>query len=309
MTAGAINVLLVVRPEVERAVRGIEEMFGTRMAACERLRDFGLESTEPWGGRPLDGVPDTIVAALFVRSSNTSWAVLELCRIGFGNQGEMLERALFEDMVDAHWVTIEPELAERRFDEHLRHGAVLFGDAARHHPEQYDPDELPTADESERKALGKVFGDFGHKSWTGVNLQDRVKAIEHLWSDGPARRQMQFFARVVQRYDNNQLHVSAHALNSMVRENTDDRISFHIGPSARDVEKALFTALWTGAQIQRLVLRHFDFPQASLDQLESIFTDGAALFRTLSDEELAGVGRNDPCPCGSGKKFKRCHGA
>jgi SEC-C motif len=23
----------------------------------------------------------------------------------------------------------------------------------------------------------------------------------------------------------------------------------------------------------------------------------------------SGVGRNDPCPCGSGKKFKRCHGA
>ncbi len=21
------------------------------------------------------------------------------------------------------------------------------------------------------------------------------------------------------------------------------------------------------------------------------------------------VGRNDPCPCGSGKKFKQCHGA
>lgn len=25
-------------------------------------------------------------------------------------------------------------------------------------------------------------------------------------------------------------------------------------------------------------------------------------------EALANVGRNDPCPCGSGKKFKRCHG-
>ena len=24
---------------------------------------------------------------------------------------------------------------------------------------------------------------------------------------------------------------------------------------------------------------------------------------------FAGVGRNDPCPCGSGKKFKKCHGA
>ncbi len=25
--------------------------------------------------------------------------------------------------------------------------------------------------------------------------------------------------------------------------------------------------------------------------------------------EAPKVGRNDPCPCGSGKKFKRCHGA
>ncbi|HKN47698.1 MAG TPA: SEC-C metal-binding domain-containing protein, partial [Candidatus Polarisedimenticolia bacterium] len=23
----------------------------------------------------------------------------------------------------------------------------------------------------------------------------------------------------------------------------------------------------------------------------------------------ARVGRNDPCPCGSGKKYKKCHGA
>jgi preprotein translocase subunit SecA len=25
--------------------------------------------------------------------------------------------------------------------------------------------------------------------------------------------------------------------------------------------------------------------------------------------ELPKVGRNEPCPCGSGKKFKHCHGA
>ena len=25
--------------------------------------------------------------------------------------------------------------------------------------------------------------------------------------------------------------------------------------------------------------------------------------------ETPKVGRNDPCPCGSGKKFKNCHGA
>lgn len=28
----------------------------------------------------------------------------------------------------------------------------------------------------------------------------------------------------------------------------------------------------------------------------------------MSDTENAGLGRNEPCHCGSGKKFKRCHG-
>jgi len=29
----------------------------------------------------------------------------------------------------------------------------------------------------------------------------------------------------------------------------------------------------------------------------------------VASNPYAGVGRNDPCPCGSGKKFKKCHGA
>jgi len=41
--------------------------------------------------------------------------------------------------------------------------------------------------------------------------------------------------------------------------------------------------------------------------------DGEAEVRTEraagSDDPFAGVGRNAPCPCGSGKKFKKCHGA
>ncbi|MEO7422708.1 MAG: SEC-C metal-binding domain-containing protein, partial [Ornithinibacter sp.] len=28
----------------------------------------------------------------------------------------------------------------------------------------------------------------------------------------------------------------------------------------------------------------------------------------LTDDQLAGARKNDPCPCGSGKKFKMCHG-
>ena len=30
---------------------------------------------------------------------------------------------------------------------------------------------------------------------------------------------------------------------------------------------------------------------------------------TKADDEFANVGRNALCPCGSGKKYKKCHGA
>jgi preprotein translocase subunit SecA len=33
----------------------------------------------------------------------------------------------------------------------------------------------------------------------------------------------------------------------------------------------------------------------------------ATATRTVADRDK--IGRNDPCWCGSGKKFKKCHGA
>ena len=37
--------------------------------------------------------------------------------------------------------------------------------------------------------------------------------------------------------------------------------------------------------------------------------DADAEHRELDPNLLKRTGRNDPCPCGSGKKFKKCHGA
>ena len=36
--------------------------------------------------------------------------------------------------------------------------------------------------------------------------------------------------------------------------------------------------------------------------------DAPTLQPFVKDGEFDNVGRNDPCPCGSGKKFKQCHG-
>src|SRR5450756_1440243 len=35
----------------------------------------------------------------------------------------------------------------------------------------------------------------------------------------------------------------------------------------------------------------------------------AATMTKDKSDPYANVGRNEPCPCGSGKKYKRCHGA
>ena len=43
--------------------------------------------------------------------------------------------------------------------------------------------------------------------------------------------------------------------------------------------------------------------------IRGLAADGAVLERDPNDASTWGrVGRNEPCPCGSGKKFKHCHG-
>ena len=35
---------------------------------------------------------------------------------------------------------------------------------------------------------------------------------------------------------------------------------------------------------------------------------GVEMHGVAADDRFANVGRNDMCPCGSGRKYKRCHG-
>jgi SEC-C motif-containing protein len=40
-----------------------------------------------------------------------------------------------------------------------------------------------------------------------------------------------------------------------------------------------------------------------------MYVDGETLKARPQTREAPKVGRNEPCPCGSGKKYKKCHGA
>jgi SEC-C motif/Family of unknown function (DUF5677) len=298
-------------PDIEEALNAIARLHGKQVAACEALRDLMLEMVRPWRGRLLDPArpEDALLAALLARSAKTFWAVIELARLGFGEQGMMLNRSLFEDMVDAHWITLDPELAKTRYAEHHDHGQMIMFEALAKHPTLYDAEDIPVFAPERRKDLDGLFGAYGHKSWTGIPLHRRIEVIEHLWTDDRERGHLRFFGRIVQRMNNQQLHTSAEALNRTVRSRSDAEVAFQLGPSDAFVEQALFGAFWTFWYILRLILDHFDFETTLRERLDAHFNDGTATFRSLTPEELQGVGRNDPCPCGSGKKYKHCHGA
>ena len=90
-----------------------------------------------------------------------------------------------------------------------------------------------------------------------------------------------------------------------------ESLARHVG----SVLKALveFAARTSGEQLGRLR----DEVHESLEDLEHALQHGHSHDHHHDEEEpqepyVRGgpkIGRNDPCPCGSGKKFKKCHGA
>jgi preprotein translocase subunit SecA len=78
------------------------------------------------------------------------------------------------------------------------------------------------------------------------------------------------------------------------------------GGAARKTEAQALGASATGAAAKGLE-GVFDQGKATKDQTSAIAPDTATKGETVV-RDMPKVGRNDPCPCGSGKKYKKCHG-
>lgn len=82
------------------------------------------------------------------------------------------------------------------------------------------------------------------------------------------------------------------------------------GQVKRSIVSNLFTVrLYTKEEIEELQKRHQEELEAQLEAHKKLLEA-----ETIKEEAQAikrgnpRVGRNDPCPCGSGKKYKQCHG-
>jgi hypothetical protein len=250
----------MVDPDIEQAISIIATRNGAALAACDSMRDFARALTKPWGGRTLgvNPVADTLILGLYTRSYSTYCAAVELARVGFGPQAAMLNRSLFEYMIDAHWVAAEPQAAESLIRDHHTHGRMLLADAVRKYPTFFSAIELPQFDGAERSRLDGLFGRHGTSSWTRLSPHKRVERIEHFWSNPDDVEALRFYRDIAHRENNQLLHPSAQSLaTGLGRDETG--ITLEMGPGFEMLDRALYGSFWIFSQTVGLVLAHFDF--------------------------------------------------
>jgi hypothetical protein len=218
----------------------------------------------------------------------------------------MLNRSLFEDMIDLHWIEADSETAEQRYRDHFHHSQMLLADAVAKHPEHYADLALPDFDPAKREALDNVYGKWGSKPWSGINLYERVSLVEDQWKDEAGRRILHFFHDIAHRENNQTLHVSSVGIDANTELSTGGALTFRVGPRPDMVDKALFGSFWIFDNSVGLIVDRFEI---EVDEKTRQHLFSAKDFVNLSAEQIRETGRNDPCPCGSGLKFKRCHGA
>jgi hypothetical protein len=218
---------------------------------------------QAWDSEVEPAGADLILLSIFARSTRTYEAVVRwLGQRLFSEQGLMLNRSLFEDMVDIHWVSLKPKLAITRLAQHDKYSRLLRADVQRRWPEIFEskPPKIKVTNE-ERKELTGLYGGSGSKSWTGEpNIEDRLESIMICWTAPAARRELRFRYEWVQKLNNETLHLSAFSLGRLVQPTIHDdgaTVEWRFGSTPEWLTQALDGALWTYAQTSGLITDRF----------------------------------------------------
>jgi Family of unknown function (DUF5677) len=271
-------------------------IYRLRIEAAEDLLDEGARLFDETGRTSLAGTK-LLLAAQMARCIHIFESVVALCRIGRGVPASMLNRALFEEALDAHWVAANPEIAPARADEHER--LLALGESSLQQRFGRGTAPLSEAEEAELKQLSKRYGDF-KKSWTLSTVPQRIALVKASWDQG-ASEQLDYVYEVIQRQNSVLLHASplGYGLTMSKGRGQINRI----GPDElwRD---ALAHGCLGFYMVLRVLAKKWELDKATA---ENLFVYASCLSRRLTDEELRAVPNGETCPCGSGRTVENCH--
>jgi hypothetical protein len=245
-----------------------ERVFEPEFRACRELLALAWDRKPTGQGEPYQ----YLLLAIFARSTLTYRAIMHLCRGGYGEQADMLNRSLFEDMAAAHWVSLHREEAIERLEKHHQHSRVLWNRVIERRPGLGEPVDLGLDPETV-EALDRIFGKHGTRPWMGLGMWDLVTEIEQLWPDEEGREQLWRFYELAHRANNQKLHLSSFSLNRVARAREDDGeivFQFQASPSIDQggpVGPALFGAFWTYWHLTGLIWDVFAISQDDLTDL------------------------------------------
>lgn len=277
-----------------------------RFGEAEKLLGEGARLIDETGRNRLHGA-SVLLTAQITRTAHTFEAILAACRIGRGVQASMMNRSLFEDVLDIHWVAANPDLAPDRAEQHDRLVALAEHDVETSF-ERTDR-ELTEGERAELDELIEIYGGLGRAfkaSWTRSSFTERFALVQGRWEGEPeARRYLDFIYEVIQRQNNLLLHSSP----------TGYRQTLFVGSAGhRDLNRAGPDNRWREAlshgaggfyMAGRVLAEEFGFDK---EPMAEAFSQTTNYLRSVESFPMIDELSSDaPCPCGSGRSVGECH--
>jgi uncharacterized protein DUF5677 len=271
-------------------------IYRLRIEAAEDLLDEGARMVDETGRAALAGAR-LLLAAQATRCIHIFESVIALCRMGRGVPASMLDRALFEEALDAYWIAANTEEAPVRADEHER--AVELGE--RTVAQRFDPSSTPMSEEEEAEVKQVMARYKGfQRSWTLATTRERLELVKARWGE-EAVDKLDYVYEIMQRQSSVLLHPSPLGY------------GLAMGPGRKQINRIGPDELWQDALgrgclgfylVLRVIAQEWEFDRTTAERL---FVYASCVMLRLSDRELAAVRDGEPCPCGSGRAVEDCH--
>jgi hypothetical protein len=273
--------------------RGIQRL---RVAAAQALLNEGTQVTDDALRSELKGAR-LLMVAQGTRASHLFESVIALSRIGRGVPAAMLNRALFEEVLEIHWVAANPDIAPELADEHEK----LMLLAERDLEEKFDRpvERLSDRERRELKVLVKKYKGF-KAAWNLASEAEKQKLIEARWGTA-AEDNIAFVYEFIQRQNNLLLHASPTAYGHTM---SPDRTMFNrIGPDMR-VRDSIGHGGLAYYFVLRVIAEEFLIDKTPL---VDAFRELANFSRDENSKPFEGIRASENCPCGSGRTAGACH--
>jgi hypothetical protein len=227
----------------------IVDAFRSQFVACDALYGFARDNRPDRA--PTSDAAGPLILATHARGSKTFQGALRLAYLGYGAQSFMLGRSLWEDMLVAHWIKLNPDVAPRQLDDHRRMTLGVYQGELR----RFGLD-VPKAEPLDRAERDRLRAEFGSGHWTKLSMDALCNAVATEFPEQEGhRRLLRQVDALLHRHANLIVHNSFLSIGGAFSSiGEDGGMTFDVGVSTRFIPNALFIAFFSYIHLTSLVV-------------------------------------------------------